>query len=658
MHDYGIPAGVFGDWRTGLTQSWRADIGRELTQAEKLAYRQQIEAMRKQREIESTQRKDNAATRAADTWAAANKATENHAYLLRKGIKPHGARQAGEALLIPMRSDGKLHSLQYIQADGSKRFLAGGRVAGCYFSIGNPEDAKALCIVEGFATGATVHEATGYPVAVAFNAGNLLAVSKAMRERFPEITLIVCADDDYRTEGNPGITKATEAAKAISGKLAIPCFGNGRPEKATDFNDVAAHSGIESVHEAINDAKAPGAQPSAIEATQTADERYKRDVILQCATDIPMVQIQWLWHEWLAAGKLTILAGAAGTGKTTLALLIAAAITNGGAFPDGSRCQQRGNVLVWSSEDAPDDTLIPRLLASGADPKRCHFISGVMDNGERVPFDPATDIHELNKAVLQIGGASLLIVDPIVSAVSGNMNAANEVRRSLQALVDFADSHNCAVLGITHFSKGSQGRSPQERVIGSQAFAALARMVWSAGKSDEGDKRVLVRSKSNIAPDDGGFAYSLKQTVLENGITASHAQWEGVIEGTAREILGDVEHDESAEGGAKEDAERFLRDLLADGPIPAKQIELEAKGACIAWATIRRASKSLGIESVREGTPGKRGAGVWVWRLPKTVKALKNDLDAHTNNVSILTKSEHLNHFGSNSGANEIEVTL
>jgi putative DNA primase/helicase len=130
-------------------------------------------------------------------------------------------------------------------------------VTGCYFSIGNPKGADALCIAEGFATGATIHEVTGYPVAVTFNAGNLLAVAQTMRGKFPDLRLIVCADDDIRTVGNPGITKATEAARSVNGLLAIPDFGNDRPDGATDFNDMAVLCGAEAVQKAIASAKAP-----------------------------------------------------------------------------------------------------------------------------------------------------------------------------------------------------------------------------------------------------------------------------------------------------------------------------------------------------------------------------------------------------------------
>jgi putative DNA primase/helicase len=220
----GIPAGCFGDWRTGFTQTWRADIGRTLTPAEEAAHRDKTQVMRREREAEEARRRAEAQERAAAIWKAAPSAPDDHAYLIRKGIKANGARLHKGSLLIPLRAGGVIHSLQFICGDGDKRFLTGGRVAGCHFGIGNTSGAATLCIAEGFATGATIFEATGYPVAVAFNAGNLLAVAKVMREKFPDLSLILCADDDRFTPGNPGLTKATEAARAVGGLLVIPEF--------------------------------------------------------------------------------------------------------------------------------------------------------------------------------------------------------------------------------------------------------------------------------------------------------------------------------------------------------------------------------------------------------------------------------------------------
>ena len=126
---------------------------------------------------------------------------------------------------MPLRdpTTNRLLNLQFIGEAGSKRFLTGGRVKGCCFLIGEPGDV--LCIAEGFATGASVHEATGYAVAVAFDCGNLQSVAEAMRARFPNARIVIAADDDYQTAGNPGLTKAREAAAAIGGSVAVPDFG-------------------------------------------------------------------------------------------------------------------------------------------------------------------------------------------------------------------------------------------------------------------------------------------------------------------------------------------------------------------------------------------------------------------------------------------------
>lgn len=364
-----------------------------------------------------------------------------------------------------------------------------------------------------------------------------------------------------------------------------------------------------------------------------------REVNLRCGSKIVPLPIKWLWEGWLPAGKLTILAGAAGTGKTTLALGLAAALTSQRDWPDNSHCVAPGNVLIWSSEDNVEDTLVPRLIAAGAEMARCHFIDGITLNNEKLSFDPAQDIHELNKAVAQIGGVALLIIDPIVSAVSGDMHRANDVRRALQAVVDFAELHNCAVIGITHFAKGGAGKTPADRVIGSQAFGALARMVLVAAKEEGGTRRVLARAKSNIAPDDGGIAYSIDLTEIESGIESTRAVWMGPIEGTAREILGDVEHDDGAEEVASADLERLLIDLISEhgGSMPAKLVKAEVSDAGYSWTAANRAKAKIGIESAKE--LGNK-TGKWHWFLPKPIP---------TRNQEIEKKPEESKRFSSDS---------
>ncbi|WP_082033883.1 AAA family ATPase [Pseudomonas sp. PI1] len=333
------------------------------------------------------------------------------------------------------------------------------------------------------------------------------------------------------------------------------------------------------------------------------------------AASIKPVAIRWLWPGWLAKGKLHILAGAGGTGKTTLLIGLIATLTSAGRWPDGERCAEAGNAIIWSSEDDPADTIVPRLAAAGANLHRVHILQGrIGPQGEVEPFDPATDIDLLTEAAKQIGGVSLLMLDPIVSAIKGDMHKANDVRRALQCVVDFAEANRCAVVGISHFAKGTAGGSPAERVVGSQAFSALARTVLVAAKQEDSDLRVLARAKSNISVDEGGVSYTIEPATIESEhgpIETTRVLWGDKIDGTAREILGDVESTgDDNERSELDEACDFLRDLLAAGPVPTKQVKADADGAGHAWATVRRAQKVIGAEAKKQGM----GSG-WCWQL-------------------------------------------
>ncbi len=338
-------------------------------------------------------------------------------------------------------------------------------------------------------------------------------------------------------------------------------------------------------------------------------------VVLTCGSDLTPEPVYWLWQDWLALGKLHILAGAAGVGKTTLALAIGATVTIGGRWPDGSRCES-GNVLIWSGEDDVADTLLPRLLAAGADRAHCFFVSGARVDGEVLPFDPARDLGQLLAAVEKIGGIKLLIVDPVVSAVTGDSHKNTEVRRALQPLVDLAAACDCALLGITHFSKGGQGTDPTLRVIGSVAFGAVARVVLVAAKvkgADGKEARILARSKSNIGPDDGGFHYHLEQVEVDAfpGIEASRIAWGKAVEGSARELLTDP-NDEADDEADSSDACELLRvELSVNALTHAETACKPLKDAGFSKKQIWAASKKLKV--IRKKGGMKEG---WFWRLP------------------------------------------
>ena len=333
------------------------------------------------------------------------------------------------------------------------------------------------------------------------------------------------------------------------------------------------------------------------------------------AASIKPVAIRWLWPGWLAKGKLHILAGAGGTGKTTLLISLIATITTGGRWPDGSRCSEPGNALIWSSEDDPADTLVPRLAAAGADLNRVHIIQGRINaQGEADPFDPANDIALLRATANEIGGVSLLMLDPIVSAVKGDMHKANDVRRALQGVVDFAEQNLCAVVGISHFAKGGAGSSPADRVIGSQAFSALARTVLVAAKQEGSDMRVLARAKSNIGTDEGGVSYTIEPCDIGGGIEATRVLWGDVVEGSAREILGDAEACDEERLDDSDNPAEALRRILSAGPLTGKEAKNLMVGNGYTQKQIRNARENLSVTTARAGF----GADTVVtWSLPQ-----------------------------------------
>lgn len=342
---------------------------------------------------------------------------------------------------------------------------------------------------------------------------------------------------------------------------------------------------------------------------------HRDRVVLVNGADLTPQPVRWLWRYWLALGKLHILAGAPGQGKTTIALAMAATVTIGGRWPDGESCDP-GNILIWSGEDDPADTLLPRLLAAGADRERCHFIKGAMRDGEVVPFDPARDLQQLRQAIDAIGGIRLLIVDPVVSAVTGDSHKNTEVRRALQPLVDMADACNCAVLGITHFAKGGQGTDPAQRVVGSVAFTAVARIVMVAAKvkGEEGeDARILARGKSNIGPDDGGFEYRLEQCEPLPGIPASRIAWGKAVQGTALELLTDP--DDQPQDDTSDAAEMLRAELDSVLWTNSEEAAQPLKAAGFSKKQIWQASKKLNV--VRKKGGMKEG---WLWRLPASAE--------------------------------------
>ena len=223
----GRPAGWFWSWADSIKQSWTSFDVSALSDAERREMKAKQAEVNRQRDEEQKRVWQEVAAKAQKLWDAGGPAKVGetvHPYLVAKRVKPYGIKALRQSLMVPARNaSGLITTLQFIQADGQKRFLTGGQIIGSYFAIGTPKGVLLIC--EGFATGATLFEVTGHAVAVAFNAGNLKPVAQALRAKFPDLTILICGDNDAATDGNPGLTKAREAAAAIGARFVVPDFG-------------------------------------------------------------------------------------------------------------------------------------------------------------------------------------------------------------------------------------------------------------------------------------------------------------------------------------------------------------------------------------------------------------------------------------------------
>jgi putative DNA primase/helicase len=339
-----------------------------------------------------------------------------------------------------------------------------------------------------------------------------------------------------------------------------------------------------------------------------------KEVKIIMGTEIRPRPVSWLWPGWLAHGKLHILAGRPGCLKTTTAIGFAAGVTVGGQWPDGTRMAQ-GNVIVWSGEDAIEDTLLPRFLAAGGDPAHIAFIKGIEEDGTKRGFDPSRDMDALAAACAKLGGVNLIIIDPVVSITTGDSHKNAETRRDLQPLVDLAEATQSVVIGIHHLTKRSEGADPVDRVSGSLAFGAAPRVIMLSALDPKGGaepRGVVMRAKSNIGPQHGGYSFSADQRPLDRypDIVAQRILWGEYVDKSARDILEEFEGKAKAAGEAKRKAVAFVSKALAGGPRMAAEVEDEGEAAGIAVRTLRRAYKDLGGARLRVGF-GKGGASIW-----------------------------------------------
>jgi AAA domain/Bifunctional DNA primase/polymerase, N-terminal len=393
---------------------------------------------------------------------------------------------------------------------------------------------------------------------------------------------------------------------------------------AAEACGLVADDGAASVHATIKSGAGAGqAQPRQASDhsgeqgdSQAGDE--EDELVIALAADLEMCGIDWLWPGRFARGKFGLIAGLPDMGKGQIAAFIAAAVTAAISLPCDEGTATQGNVIWLNAEDSARDTVLPRLVAAGADPKNINFVNSARIGGEDKSFSLVTDLRLLHKAIEQIGNVVLVIVDP-VSAYLGvgrvDSRSATDVRGVLTPLKDMAEKLHVAVIGIAHFNKKDDIKSALLRVSDSIAYVAAARHVYAVLEDPEDkDSKLFVKAKNNLARDTKALRYGMSvkkvghDKKLGADIEAPFIVWHPQhVEITANEAM-------AAAGShtAKREAREFLLNRLEARPAKADDIIEEAKQEGIAEKTLRSAKKELGVKSRREG--GSTGA--WFWELP------------------------------------------
>ncbi|MEQ8848255.1 AAA family ATPase [Botrimarina sp.] len=335
-----------------------------------------------------------------------------------------------------------------------------------------------------------------------------------------------------------------------------------------------------------------------------------------CMAEVTPKPIRWLWPGRIAAGRVSLLVGMPGCGKSFLSCDIAARITTGSPWPDGATCE-RGSVVLVGAEDDAADTVRPRLDAHHADPSRVHSLRGVVrtdgDETTELGFTLA-DVGPLRETLEQVADCRLVCIDPIGSFLGGRCDAHrdNEVRAVLAPVAKMAEETGAAVLIIAHRRK-SAGTFADDTALGSRAFTGLARSVWHLSPDpDTKGRRLLLPGKNNLGPDAGGLAFSI-------GGDPARLLWESVpVEMSADEAMARESSGRDGDGSALDEAVRWLREALAMGPRPGKELKSDARRDGVSERTLDRAKAKLGVENAPDGF-----GGPWLWRLPPSAESAR-----------------------------------
>lgn len=442
--DANIPAGAFGNWKTDHNSTWSSVEYSDLSETQKAWHNQRMQEAKLVRQQEQERIYKEAKTEAEKIWQSGRQCDPDHPYLAKKGVKAYGIRQIEDGrLIVPLiGTDGEMQSLQYINQKGEKLFLAGGKASAGFHIIGPAT--STIYIAEGYATAATIFEATKQRTITAFNAGNIKSVAQSIRELNPDARIVIAADDDQFTDGNPGISKATEAAKMINASVVAPKFED-LSNRPTDFNDLMVACGLSEVLKQLGHK-----EQLSIPMSDIAGREVK--------------EIEWVLDGVLSRGAPAILFANGGAGKSLFIQHLSSCVATGTRF--FGRDVMHGPVLSVYCEDDIDEMHRRQSAICNvhkidyASLNDLHVVSRVgHTNNFLITFDsknigePTDFFHQLDQEMSRIRPV-FMTFDTSGDAFPGNENDKAQVNQLLKGIIGtLAEKHNCCILLTGHTPK-------------------------------------------------------------------------------------------------------------------------------------------------------------------------------------------------------------
>ena len=458
----GIPAGRFGCWRMGMEVTWRADVGRRLTQTEEMAHARRLSESKAMRDAALERQHQLASDTVEKIWTGAQAAHPDHPYLAKKGIGVHGARATGDGrLVVPLYDpDGTISSLQYIDHQGGKLYHPGGQTGGKFWQIGTMDEPGTLYVAEGFATAATIHETTHRPVAVAYSASNLVPVTGTLREMYGIAQdIVIVADHD---QSGVGQRYAEQASAKFGARMVMP-------PTLGDANDYAQ----------------AGHDLAGLLMPVKDDWLIPADDF--CAQPSP---ISWLVKRWIQSQALVMVHGPSGGGKTFVVLDWCLRIASGTEDWAGHKVRQ-GNVVYLAGEG--HHGLRGRVAAWKHHHKAGKLAMWLSKDG--CDLNTPTGYLKVVEQVRMLKyRPSVIVVDTLHRFLSGDENSAQDAKTMLDACNALMQEFDCSVILVHHTGVSDEA---QHRARGSSAWRGALDIEISIipGKDDQPMQIVQRKSK-------------------------------------------------------------------------------------------------------------------------------------------------------------------